>query len=257
MRRRRRRGWPAKCFLAGQVAPRASSPTRPPGLAVAFALLCTVSAWPATAAAEPSRPAARAGAPAAFAALGRLGEWVRLGTGERAWRPDGVAADWQPYRAGHWAWTSDGWFWVSAEPWAWATYHHGRWRFDPRFGWAWLPGDSWAPAAVVWRSGQGVVGWAPATDDGFVLPGHWTFLPSSRFDGAPVPAAAIAGARVPRLLASTRVASAGPPAPRGATVAANPVDPPPDRLRARAEAASLQGVELIGSKLIGLRHLVP
>jgi hypothetical protein len=167
-----------------------------------------------------------------FRPLGRIGEWVQLADGQRGWRPDGVAADWQPYRVGHWAWTSDGWFWVSEEPWAWATYHHGRWRFSSRHGWVWLPGATWEPARVVWRFAPGVVGWAPLTDDGLVLPSHWTFLPTSRFTGVPVGRAAIAAARVPRLLAASRVAaaSAGPlPSRSNPTAVELPSAPRPRR----------------------------
>src|SRR5262249_17951723 len=47
------------------------------------------------------------------------------------------------------------------EPWGWATYHYGRWVFDPALGWVWIPGYDWAPAWVTWRFGGGDVGWAP------------------------------------------------------------------------------------------------
>jgi hypothetical protein len=33
--------------------------------------------------------------------------------------------------------------------------------FDPDYGWVWIPGQVWAPAWVVWRWGDGWVGWAP------------------------------------------------------------------------------------------------
>jgi hypothetical protein len=130
-----------------------------------------------------------------------------------------VDESWSPYRSGSWAWTEAGWYWVSDEPWAWATYHFGRWRLDSRLGWIWLPGDEWAPSWVVWRRGPGVVGWAPRSEDGVVLPAHWTFLRANAFEGAPVPAAAIHDARLPALLLASRCDEGGAaPAPiaRGA-----------------------------------------
>ena len=53
--------------------------------------------------------------------------------------------DWRPYCNGHWERTEDGWYWVSDEPWGWATYHYGRWDFDPAIGWYWVPQTQWAP----------------------------------------------------------------------------------------------------------------
>jgi hypothetical protein len=77
---------------------------------------------------------------------------------------------------------------------------------------------------VVWRVGPGVVGWAPRTDDGVVLPSHWTFLPASRFADAKTESAAIAAPLVPKLLATSRVAAAspGPPPSRHAATAVGP-----------------------------------
>src|SRR6185503_19526629 len=53
------------------------------------------------------------------------------------------------------------WYWVSDEPWAWATYHYGRWQLAGGYGWVWVPETVWAPAWVSWREGGGYVGWAP------------------------------------------------------------------------------------------------
>jgi hypothetical protein len=71
-------------------------------------------------------------------------------------RPIGV-----PYSEGYWQRTEAGWYWVSAEPWAWATYHYGRWDLSADFGWYWVPQIQWAPAWVSWHSGGGYIGWAP------------------------------------------------------------------------------------------------
>ena len=95
------------------------------------------------------------------APLGRCGSWVdRPGYG-RCWHPAYVSSDWRPYCEGYWLWTDGGWYWVSDEQWAWATYHYGRWVDDPYYGWVWVPDTEWAPSWVSWREGEGYVGWAP------------------------------------------------------------------------------------------------
>ena len=96
-----------------------------------------------------------------YSSLSPYGEWISLDGGSYAWRPTGVESGWRPYFVGNWAWTDDGWCWVSEEPWAWATYHYGRWYSDDFYGWVWIPGYEWAPAWVEWRYGDACVGWAP------------------------------------------------------------------------------------------------
>lgn len=96
-----------------------------------------------------------------YTALDPHGEWILVDRGLYAWRPAGVMAGWRPYTVGRWMWTRYGWYWVSAEPWGWATYHYGRWYYDEFHGWVWLPGREWAPAWVEWRTGGDVIGWAP------------------------------------------------------------------------------------------------
>jgi hypothetical protein len=95
------------------------------------------------------------------APLAQCGHWVdRPGYGQ-CWRPAYVSSDWRPYCEGYWLWTDGGWYWVSDEQWAWATYHYGRWVDDPYYGWVWVPDTEWAPSWVSWREGNGYVGWAP------------------------------------------------------------------------------------------------
>jgi hypothetical protein len=89
------------------------------------------------------------------------GEWVVVGSHGRCWRPARVEASWRPYCNGSWQHTDVGWYWVSDEPWAWATYHYGRWDYGDQYGWYWVPQTQWAPAWVSWHSGGGYVGWAP------------------------------------------------------------------------------------------------
>jgi len=115
-----------------------------------------------------------------YSSLGPFGEWITVDAGVYAWRPMNVAQDWRPYWDGRWMWTDDGWYWDSDEPWAWATYHYGRWYFDDYYGWIWIPGYDWAPAWVEWRYGGDYVGWAPlgpyAVFDihfGIIYSRHW------------------------------------------------------------------------------------
>jgi hypothetical protein len=89
------------------------------------------------------------------------GEWVVVGSYGRCWRPARVEAGWRPYCNGYWQRSEAGWYWVSDEPWAWATYHYGRWDYTDQYGWYWVPQTQWAPAWVSWHSGGGYVGWAP------------------------------------------------------------------------------------------------
>jgi hypothetical protein len=96
-----------------------------------------------------------------YSSLDQFGEWIQLEPQYYVWRPLNTSPDWRPYYYGHWAWTPDGWYWVSDEPWAWAAYHYGRWYFDRHYGWVWMPGYDWAPAWVEWRYSDAMVGWAP------------------------------------------------------------------------------------------------
>lgn len=96
-----------------------------------------------------------------YSALSPYGEWIVVSDGVYAWRPLGVDPVWQPYTVGRWIWSDHGWYWWSAEPWAWAVYHYGRWYEDEHYGWIWIPGFDWAPAWVEWRSNDDYVGWAP------------------------------------------------------------------------------------------------
>jgi len=53
------------------------------------------------------------------------------------WYPRGVAADWAPYRDGHWAYVAPwGWNWVDNASWGFAPFHYGRWvQYGGRWGW--------------------------------------------------------------------------------------------------------------------------
>src|SRR5262245_2809457 len=96
-----------------------------------------------------------------YDSLDPYGDWVRVEPYGWVWAPGAVDPFWRPYTVGRWVWTDYGWTWVASERWGWATYHYGRWARVPRHGWIWVPGTVWGPAWVAWRSGPGVMGWAP------------------------------------------------------------------------------------------------
>ena len=104
------------------------------------------------------------------------GNWMPDSTYGTVWFPNRVAADWAPYRDGHWLWIEPwGWTWIDDAPWGFAVSHYGRWaRLGNR--WAWVPGPVrssayYAPALVVFIGGDnlrlsisgahGGIGWFP------------------------------------------------------------------------------------------------
>jgi hypothetical protein len=106
--------------------------------------------------------------------LDRYGDWQDTGDYGEVWYPAHQAADWAPYRDGHWAYIAPwGWSWVDDSPWGFAPYHYGRWAYTDR-GWGWIPGPReeraiYAPALVAFVGGGGFsigigagpVGWFP------------------------------------------------------------------------------------------------
>jgi hypothetical protein len=93
------------------------------------------------------------------------GNWIDVEGYGYGWQPDVAVNDtnWRPYADGYWAYTDDGWTWISYEDFGWATYHYGRWANLADYGWTWFPGTDldWGPAWVSWRTGGDYVGWAP------------------------------------------------------------------------------------------------
>jgi hypothetical protein len=88
--------------------------------------------------------------------LGQYGRWAQSRWGQ-VFVP-AAPAGWRPYQNGQWL---ENRFWLSADPWGWATDHYGRWGFDNQLGWVWVPGTQWGPSWVAWREADEVVGWAP------------------------------------------------------------------------------------------------
>ena len=109
--------------------------------------------------------------------LDQYGSWSSVPDYGNVWMPTRVAANWAPYRDGHWSWIEPwGWTWVDDQPWGFAVSHYGRWTNTPR-GWGWVPGPIaarpvYAPALVAFIGGSnfqvsltsgnvGAVGWFP------------------------------------------------------------------------------------------------
>lgn len=94
--------------------------------------------------------------------LGPYGTWVNYPSYGYVWIPTAVPSGFRPYATGgHWAYTPDGWLWVSDYEWGWAVFHYGNWFYDESYGWMWAPGYDWAPAWVTWGEYEGNYCWAP------------------------------------------------------------------------------------------------
>ncbi len=123
--------------------------------------------------------------------LSQYGQWVEYEKYGPVWRPNQVAEDWRPYTNGRWVPTNDGNVFESEEPWGWATYHYGNWMPTEGNGWVWVPGSTWYPSTVEWRTSaenepvdNSYVGWAPTPPPDYVPPP--SYAPPSYNQGAPV-----------------------------------------------------------------------
>jgi probable HAF family extracellular repeat protein len=101
--------------------------------------------------------------------LAPQGDWCDCGSYGHVFRPR-VPHGWRPYCNGHWVWTDRGWYWDSDDAFGWACFHYGRWIHEEDV-WSWVPGTSWAPAWVSWRTGPEHCGWAPLPPDAQFGPG--------------------------------------------------------------------------------------
>jgi hypothetical protein len=96
--------------------------------------------------------------------LSPYGEWVDHPRWGQVWRPKAESADFRPYRDGHWENNDEyGMTWVANNDAGDTVDHYGRWAYDPdpAYRWMWVPDYTWAPSWVVWRGGEGHVGWMP------------------------------------------------------------------------------------------------
>ena len=99
-----------------------------------------------------------------YEALSPYGTWTQDADNGWVWEPTDAVRDqeWRPYaNDGHWTSTDQGWYWESASPYGWATYHYGRWGYNSRHRWSWSPDNVWGPAWVDWRHSDDYIGWAP------------------------------------------------------------------------------------------------
>lgn len=103
------------------------------------------------------------------------GDWHVVEGYGNVWTPSHVAADWAPYRDGHWSWVEPwGWTWVDDASWGFAVSHYGRWT-NLSGRWGWVPGPAavrsvYAPALVAFvgvsnfhlgQFSRGGVAWFP------------------------------------------------------------------------------------------------
>lgn len=155
--------------------------------------------------------------------LSPYGTWTEDPTYGRVWMPapEVVGDSFVPYASnGHWVESEFGWTWVSGWDWGWAPFHYGRWAHLGGNGpWCWVPGTTWSPGWVAWRSGGGYAGWAAlaprkATLDPASWRTSWVFVRDIDL-GQPYPLYQ-AGTRAPDLyrqtapVRDTRVVNVGP-----------------------------------------------
>ena len=107
--------------------------------------------------------------------LSPYGSWVNYPGYGYVWVPQ-ADGNFAPYQTeGEWQYSDAGWVWVSDYPWGWATFHYGRWFYDPSYGgWLWMPGYDWAPAWVTWGNYGGYYCWTPIGPRDFVN-GRWGY----------------------------------------------------------------------------------
>ncbi len=122
--------------------------------------------------------------------LSQQGQWFEYENYGPVWHPNNVGEDWRPYTNGRWAPTNDGYVFETEEPWGWATYHYGNWMPTSGYGWVWVPGRTWYPSTVDWRTSPedapvdaSYIGWAPTPPPNYVPPP--AYAPPSYYPGSP------------------------------------------------------------------------
>lgn len=159
--------------------------------ATALAALVSVTFLAATVASAPARaqggydePAGDVDLDTFYRELAPYGEWFMHPRWGTVWRPR-VDQDWRPYTRGHWASSEEyGWIWVAEEEWGWAPFHYGRWAHDETEDeWLWIPGTEWAPAWVMWRQSDDLVGWAPLPPDAIWEAGYGLRFAGTAYEG--------------------------------------------------------------------------
>ena len=109
--------------------------------------------------------------------LAQYGDWVEYENYGPVWYPSQVKENWRPYVDGRWVPAEEGYVFETQEPWGWATYHYGNWMPTPEYGWVWVPGRTWYPNTVTWRTSPeseapeaSFIGWAPIPPPNYVPP---------------------------------------------------------------------------------------
>ena len=126
--------------------------------------------------------------------LAQYGEWVDYENYGPVWHPTQVDPEWRPYVNGRWVPTEQGQVFETQEPWGWATYHYCNWMPTTSYGWVWVPGRTWYPSTVDWRTTPedtpkeaAYVGWAPIPPPNYVPPPIPAYEPAGGyFPGSPV-----------------------------------------------------------------------
>ncbi len=121
-----------------------------------------------------------------YVTLSPYGRWMNMPRYGQVWIYN--QSDFRPYYTnGQWMETDLGYSWSSGYPWGWATFHYGRWEYDPFYGWFWIPGYEYAPAWVVWSEANGYYGWAPLgfgvdinISIGLIPANRWMYVPRAR-----------------------------------------------------------------------------
>ena len=169
--------------------------------------------------------------------LNSYGTWVEEPTYGTVWVPNQseVGANFSPYlTAGHWSYTTEGYYWNSDYSWGWATFHYGRWVWSDAYGWTWIPGAAYSPAWVDWRYGGGYMGWGPmypryGWHSGYAVwigvgPTPYVFAPCNSFFSPQPSGVVVSAGAAPGLVAGT---SAYTPPPRPVVGARPFVGPDP------------------------------
>ena len=149
-------------------------------------------------------------------ALATYGTWVEDGSYGTVWVPNQseVGTNFSPYlTAGHWSYTTEGYYWASDYSWGWAPFHYGRWVWSDAYGWEWIPGAVYSPAWVDWRYGGGYIGWGPMYPSYYWRSGYavyigvgatpYVFAPCNSFFSPQPSAVVVGGSTGPSLVAGT------------------------------------------------------
>ncbi|MFZ5450897.1 MAG: DUF6600 domain-containing protein, partial [Thermodesulfobacteriota bacterium] len=122
--------------------------------------------------------------------LAQYGDWVDYENYGPVWYPNQVDQDWRPYVNGRWVPTEQGQVFETQEAWGWATYHYGNWMPTEAYGWVWVPGRTWYPSTVTWRTSpestapeKSYVGWAPIPPPNYEPPP--AYQPENYYPGMP------------------------------------------------------------------------